>query len=97
MLNRRYPPYHPQSLRPFDRDDQPRPRWWRPLTRWWGIVGVIIFIGLVLSLVDEVRRQTARKPESNPSTSAAATRAVQLDRSSPHPQPTDPAVPRRQP
>jgi hypothetical protein len=97
-MTRRYPPYHSQPHRSFDRDDQPRPRWWRPLTRWWGIVGVIIFIGLVLSLVDEVGRRIASKPESNRSAStAAATRAVQLDQSSPHPKATDSGVQRRKP
>ena len=26
--------------------------WWRPLTRRWGICGVIIFIGLVMLLIE---------------------------------------------
>jgi hypothetical protein len=27
-------------------------RWWWPLTRWWGIYGLIIFIGLIMRLID---------------------------------------------
>jgi hypothetical protein len=96
-MTRRYPPHHPQSLRPLHPADQPRPQWWRPLTRWWGIAGVIIFIGLVLSLTDEVNRRAARKAEANPATSSSAPQAAQLDRSSSRPQPASPAVQRRQP
>jgi hypothetical protein len=26
--------------------------WWWPLTRWWGVCGVIIFIGLAMQVIE---------------------------------------------
>ncbi len=37
------------ASRPPERPPSP---WWRPLTHPWGILGLIIFIGLVLRLID---------------------------------------------
>jgi hypothetical protein len=58
---RRLPPHlRPSRLSPDFADaeahaqepPQPRVRWWRPLTNRWGVLGIIIFIGLVKSGID---------------------------------------------
>jgi hypothetical protein len=60
-MMRTLPPYQstlPQPGAPSHAASQ----WWRPLTRWWGICGVIIFIGLCLSLFDNAARWFAGQP-----------------------------------
>jgi hypothetical protein len=57
-----------RQSRPLERHaDQPPPAlqrggmpWWRPLTTAWGIYGIIIFIGLVLSLIETAERWYAQ-------------------------------------
>jgi hypothetical protein len=94
-MTRRYPHYLPPSLQPSDPADQPRLQWWRPLTTRWGILGVIIFIGLVFSLLDEIGRRTSQQLASSPATPSPVTRAAELDRQLPPS--TQPVVPPRRP
>jgi hypothetical protein len=53
-MTRNYMPYRHQPFQSYRLPSQPAPHWWRPLTRWWGIIGVIIFVGLVMRLMDNV-------------------------------------------
>jgi hypothetical protein len=55
------PPYQPKPPQP-GAPNQSALRWWQPLTRWWGLCGVIIFIGLCLSLFDNTARWFAGQP-----------------------------------
>jgi hypothetical protein len=60
-MARNYWPY-PQQPAPSPRQpDQAPPPWWRPLTRWWGIFGVIIFIGLVMWLIENSGFRPAKR------------------------------------
>jgi hypothetical protein len=61
-MTRNYWPY-PQQPAPSPRQpDQAPPPWWRPLTRWWGIFGVIIFIGLVMWLIENSGFLPTKRP-----------------------------------
>jgi hypothetical protein len=51
-MTRNYRPYPQQPVQYAPLPSRTASRWWRPLTRWWGILGVIIFIGLVMRLID---------------------------------------------
>jgi hypothetical protein len=58
----RYPSQRALPLsKPVDNNTK---RWWRPLTRWWGIVGTIIFVGLVIHLIEYSARWRTRPPSS---------------------------------
>jgi len=61
-MMRKLPPYHQPTLLQPGAPNQTPSRWWRPLTRWWGLCGVIIFIGLCLSLFDSAARWFAGPP-----------------------------------
>jgi len=47
--------------------------WWWPLARWWGICGIIIFIGLLMSLIDNEASWYTDQPA--PSTERQGTEA----------------------
>jgi hypothetical protein len=51
-MTRNYLPYHQQPVQYAPLPSRTASHWWRPLTRWWGIVGIIIVIGLVMRLID---------------------------------------------
>jgi hypothetical protein len=48
-----------QASRPPERPTFP---WWRALTNFWGMFGLLIFIGLVLRLIDGAASWAARQP-----------------------------------
>jgi hypothetical protein len=60
-MTRQFLPYQSPAQQP-PTPQQPTAPWWRPLTRWWGICGVIIFAGLVMSLVDGASQWSAEQP-----------------------------------
>jgi hypothetical protein len=81
MSPRRYAPYHQQSARP-SKLGQANSQWWRPFTRWWGIFGVLIFIGIVMSLVDHSARLLRAKQTNELSgKQITSTTAAQVDQS----------------
>jgi hypothetical protein len=51
----RYLSYNPRAAETLHQPARPAYPWWRPLTNPWGILGLIIFIGLVLRLIDAMR------------------------------------------
>jgi hypothetical protein len=63
-MARNYWPYLQQPAPSPRQPDQAPPPWWRPLTRWWGIFGVIIFIGLVMWLIENSGFRPAKRPIS---------------------------------
>jgi hypothetical protein len=63
-MTRSHLPY-PQQPAPSSRQPDQAPPWWRPLTRWWGIFGVIIFIGLVMWLIENSGFQPAKRSVPN--------------------------------
>jgi hypothetical protein len=75
----KYSPYRQHSSSP----DQAASRWWRPLTNGWGILGLIIFIGLVMRLIDGLGHWPTQQPVSLSSEQAATVHAAQPDQSSP--------------
>ena len=87
----RYSRYRTSPGRPFTHDTPPRRRGFVPTK--WKIVGVIIFIGLVLSLFDELSKSAAKRRE--PSAPAATT--ARYDQGSTPSKVSDPGVRRRQP
>ena len=56
---------HHQRLPQTSVSNQTAPRWWWPLTRWWAICGVIIFIGLFMSLIDNVAHWQTDQPTAS--------------------------------
>ena len=78
--NRTYPP-----LRPSSRTERSASRWWRPLTQWWGLLGVIIFIGLVMRMIDSSTAWRVRQSEPL-SGKVASAPAPRSDQSLAHPQ-----------
>jgi hypothetical protein len=76
---RRYSPYDQQSAAgPSQSSDQAAFRWWRPLTRWWGIVGVIIFIGFLMQQVESLGHRRASQPVSLSGGQASSIPAARL-------------------
>jgi hypothetical protein len=65
-MNRNYPPYNPHSPRASSPPGKTATRWWRPLTNRWGIFGIIIFIGLVMSLIENSARWYAGQSQQTP-------------------------------
>jgi hypothetical protein len=81
-MNTRYPLYQHQTTRPSQPADQTSSRWWRPLTNGWGILGVIIFIGLVMRLIDGLGHWRARQLDSLSNEQATTVPAAQPGQSS---------------
>jgi hypothetical protein len=65
-MTREYPLYQ-QSARPSQPTDKATSQLWRPLTNGWGILGAIIFFGLVLRLIEDVSHWRTQRPVSFPS------------------------------
>jgi hypothetical protein len=78
-MTRNYLPYRQQPAQYAPLPSRTASRWWRPLTRWRGIVGVIIFIGLVMRLVDS--SSFPRSLRHAPISKDRVTPAVQIDQS----------------
>ena len=68
-MRRRLPPHQRRAQPPPAPQKRAKP-WWRPLTNRWGIFGLIIFIGLAMSLIDNaarwVEQQLAATPAPQP-------------------------------
>jgi hypothetical protein len=80
---RRYRTHH--RLQPSQSPKRTALRWWHPLTQCWGQLGVIIFIGLVMSVIDGSGRWHARQSVPMPGGQVASASATQLEQSSPQP------------
>jgi hypothetical protein len=52
---RGFRPYR-EKLSGSTEPNQAASHWWRPLTHWWGVCGVFIFIGLVAFLIGRAVR-----------------------------------------
>jgi hypothetical protein len=79
-MNRRY------LFNNQDSTQQNASPWWHPLTQWWGIFGVIIFVGLVMRLMDNGSHWFASPPtpfSSDAATPAQSNPISQASRNSP--------------
>ncbi len=81
-MTRSYLPYQQRPVQHPGAPNQPKPLppWWRPLTRWWGIFGVIIFMGLVMWLIEHSHFHRPKPPVPV----ERAKPALRVERSSSH-------------
>jgi hypothetical protein len=74
----------PRSTPQAPTSNPPAAEWWRPLTHSWGIIGLIIFIGLVMSWIEFLAAPRIENVPLIPHLSPGGTRTTQV--CVPHPE-----------